>query len=167
MAPRTAARRAKYNENPQMLIRRALPNEAQSLTDLALRSKRAWGYDDDFMERVLPDMVVHEEYLIVEHGLVAEDAGKVIGYAILRVDGVTAHLRDLFVEPDRFGEGVGRALFQEAARLAREYGAESLRLEGDPNAIGFYERMGLRQVGAQPSIVGNGRMLPLMEIDLS
>ncbi|MFY9631974.1 MAG: GNAT family N-acetyltransferase [Candidatus Cybelea sp.] len=147
-------------------LRTAAPEESDALTRLALRSKRAWGYDDDFMQRVMPDMIVQREYLIVEHGIVAERNGKILGYAIVRIDGATAFLRDLFVEPDRFRQGVGRMLFEEAARYAREAGAKQLTLGGDPNAIGFYERLGMRQLGSEPSIVGGGRMLPVMALDL-
>jgi GNAT superfamily N-acetyltransferase len=150
-----------------MLIREAKPEEADDLTRLAVRSKRAWGYDDDFMGRVMPDMIVHREYLLTEHGIVAQEAGMPIGYAIVSVDADRAFLRDLFVEPDRFRQGIGAALFGEAVRFAREQGAESITLGGDPNAIGFYERMGMRQIGYEPSIVGNGRMLPIMTLDIT
>lgn len=149
-----------------MLFRKAHPEEAEVLTALALRSKRAWGYDDAFMESVLPDMVVHPEFLRDEYGLAAEDDGKVVGYAILRVDNDVAVLRDLFVDPGRFRQGIGAALFTRAGDYARDCGAKKLRLSGDPNAVGFYKRLGMVQVGEEPSIVGGGRMLPVMEIDL-
>lgn len=150
-----------------MHLRRALPSEAWALTELALRSKRFWGYDDGFMQRVMPDMIVRPEYLRDEYGIVAEIAGVAVGYAVLRVDGRTAFLRDLFVEPDRMRAGVGGALFREASRIAREQGATTLTLEGDPNAVGFYRRMGMHQVGEEPSIAGEGRMLPVMSLDLT
>lgn len=69
-----------------MLVRDAKPEEADDLTRLAVRSKRAWGYDDDFMERVMPDMIVHPRFLIAEHGMVAEEAGIAVGYAIVSVE---------------------------------------------------------------------------------
>ena len=116
-----------------MLIRNANRTEADDLTRLAIRSKRAWGYDDAFMERVMPDMIVRPDYLIAEHGIVAEEAGTLIGYAIVRIEGDGAYLRDLFVEPDRFRQGIGAALFTEAVCFARERGATSLTLGGDPS----------------------------------
>jgi hypothetical protein len=75
-------------------LRTALPSEVQALTELALRSKRAWRYDERFMELVTPHMVVHPEYLMVEHGVVAEESGVTVGCAIARVDGEYAFLRD-------------------------------------------------------------------------
>lgn len=147
-------------------LRRANAPEAAALTELALRSKRAWGYDDDFMASVMPDMIVHPEYLRDEYGIVAEEHGTTVGYAILRFDGAAAFLRDLFVEPAHFRRGIGTALFSAAAQHARTHGATTLRLDGDPNARGFYQRLGMTHVGEEASIVGGGRMLPIMELDL-
>jgi GNAT superfamily N-acetyltransferase len=149
-----------------LAFRNALPEDAGALTELALRSKRTWGYDERFMELVSPDMVVYSEYLAAEHGIVAEEGGIPVGYAIVRIDGGHASLRDLFVEPHKLRQGVGKALFRETVTYALAFGAQELTLSGDPNAIGFYERMGMRKIGEEPSIVGGGRMLPVMALDL-
>jgi hypothetical protein len=53
-----------------------------------------------------------------------------------------------------------------AVSRARAGGASALELDADPNAVGFYERMGARQVGETPSSVVPGRSLPRMRIDL-
>jgi hypothetical protein len=81
-----------------MTFRKATPEEASALTDLAIRSKHSWGYTDDFMQKVMPDMIVHRKFLEEENGIVAEDGGTTLGYAIVRVDGDEAFLRDLFVK---------------------------------------------------------------------
>jgi hypothetical protein len=56
--------------------------------------------------------------------------------------------------------------FLAAADYARSRGAVALRLGGDPNAKGFYERLGMVQIDEEPSIVGGGRMLPIMHLNL-
>lgn len=150
-----------------MILRTARVEEAEELTSLAVRSKRTWGYDDDFMQRVMPDMIVHPHYLTAEHGIVAEDGGAIVGYAIVRVEADKAFLRNLFVEPNRFREGIGKGLFQESVRFARQRGAKTIILGGDPHAIGFYKRMGMRRIGDEPSLAGGGRMLPIMARDIA
>ncbi|MBV8723056.1 MAG: GNAT family N-acetyltransferase [Candidatus Eremiobacteraeota bacterium] len=147
-------------------MRDARPDEAPILTQLALRSKRAWGYDDAFMAAIMPDMIVEPEYVREERAIVAIEGDVILGYVIVRSDGETAFLRDLFVEPTRFRQGIGKALFGRALEYARERGARSLQLCGDPNARGFYERVGMTKVGEEPSIAGGGRMLPIMELPL-
>ena len=65
------------------------------------------------------------------------------------------------------GKGVGRRLFLHAVETARGRGYKTLQLEADPNAVGFYERMGMHKTGERRSEVdGTPRVLPIMEMDL-
>jgi ribosomal protein S18 acetylase RimI-like enzyme len=65
------------------------------------------------------------------------------------------------------GKGVGKTLFCHALELSRERGYRILHLEADPNAAGFYEKMGMYKVGERHSEVeGQPRILPIMEIRL-
>jgi hypothetical protein len=42
-----------------------------------------------------------------------------------------------------------------------------LQLEADPNAVGFYKRMGMSQIGeVQYELEGQPRSLPIMEMKL-
>lgn len=57
------------------------------------------------------------------------------------------YLEDLFVLPDRRGEGIGRQLLVALARLAVERNCGRLEwsvLDWNEPAIGFYKRMGAR-----------------------
>jgi len=72
--------------------------------------------------------------------LVAADDGGVVGFgAVVERAGVT-HLADLFVLPDRFGEGIGRRL------LAAIFGDAPRRTtfaSSDPRALPLYVRSGM------------------------
>ena len=149
-----------------MLIRPARPDEAETLTQLAIRSKRSWGYDDDFMRRVEPDMIVKPEYIARGFCLIAEEPGRIFGYVLLEMREHEAFLHDLFIEPDCFGQGLGTALFDRAVEYARAQRATRLILQSDPHAEAFYERFGMRCVARAASIVGGGRTLPVMEMQL-
>lgn len=148
------------------MIRPGQPSEAAALTELALRSKRSWGYDADFMRRVLPDMVVTSEDIERGYCIVAEKNGIACAYALASVDGNEVFLRDLFVDPPYFGQGHGSELFRRIVDWARSRGAVRLSLHSDPNSESFYERLGMRTAGEVPSIIGNGRTLPLMQLEL-
>ena len=76
--------------------------------------------------------------------LVAARTGRVLGYAALRGDELTA----VFVRPRAQGAGVGRALVLAAASRARRGGARSLRVLAARAAIEFYAALGFR--GAAP-----------------
>jgi ribosomal protein S18 acetylase RimI-like enzyme len=148
-------------------FRKARPEEAYELTQLALRSKRSWGYDDAFMRAIHEDMVVPREYLERDRAMVAEEDGKILAYAIMRVAGKDAYLRDLFVDPPYMRTGVGSLLFDKMVAFARSRGVQRLTLTADPNAVGFYERYGMRVVGREPSTYVPGRTLPVMAMDLA
>jgi hypothetical protein len=47
---------------------------------------------------------------------------------------------------------------------ARRFGYPTVRIQSDPNAEGFYAKMGARRIGFVESTVSQGRVLPLMEI---
>jgi ribosomal protein S18 acetylase RimI-like enzyme len=64
-------------------------------------------------------------------------------------------------------QGVGKQLFLHATSRSLELGYKILHLEADPNAVAFYEKMGMYKIGERYSeIEGQPRSLPIMEIDL-
>jgi GNAT superfamily N-acetyltransferase len=148
-------------------FRRALPHEAGDLTKLAMLSKQSWGYSDEFMRRVTEDMLVTQSDIAGGHCIVADIDGNVAAYVLVRMEKQDAFLRDLFVHPQYFRRGLGRALFEEALGYARANGAMRLRLDSDPNARAFYERLGMECIGSVPSIIGGGRALPVMAYKIS
>jgi GNAT superfamily N-acetyltransferase len=87
----------------------------------------------------------------------------VLGFHGLRGDDVWW----MFVAPDAMNRGVGRALLADACDVARGAGLRSLRIEAEPNAAGFYERLGARRVGEVESASIKGRVLPLYALDVA
>jgi predicted N-acetyltransferase YhbS len=66
------------------------------------------------------------------------------------------------------GSGIGRALFERSKRRAAERGASVLELSADPNAEGFYARLGAQRIGEIPAGMNGeeNRVLPRMRINL-
>lgn len=149
-----------------VIIDEARAGEADTLTRLALASKRHWGYDDDFMERCHAELTVHERDLEINHVFVARDAHRALGfYQLLPLDDSSVDLDMLFVDPQSIGEGVGGALMRHATMVACGDGALTLRITADPFAVPFYEHFGAVLVGTSiaPS---TGRSLPVYEVVL-
>jgi GNAT superfamily N-acetyltransferase len=144
------------------LLRRAKPEEAAFLTALALRSKAHWGYDAEFMAGAARELILSSESIGRDEVWVIETSdGTVLGYyRVLR--GEPPVLEDLWVEPHRIGTGLGRILWEHAVGVARSTGASYMDLVADPNAVGFYERMGAVHLGEIASAIRPGRMLPRM-----
>jgi N-acetylglutamate synthase-like GNAT family acetyltransferase len=145
-------------------LRPARVDEAEALSALTRRSKQSHGYSDEFMARFMSvgDMVITPESISQNPVMVAEIDGRVAGFAHLKPldhpDAVC--LEDLFIEPDAQGKGVGRVLFDWALATAAERGYDWLEWESDPNAAGFYEKMGGEKIGETKSTLIEGRVLP-------
>ena len=147
-------------------LRDARQNELSSLSELCLRSKAVWGYDDTFMTSCRDELTLHPDELRTTHVQIAERDGAVLGVAQVRVTAEEADLMKLFVEPTLLGSGVGRLLFEWATATARRLGAVRMTIEADPGAASFYERMGARHAGFAPSQSIAGRMLPRLLVEL-
>jgi len=77
-------------------------------------------------------------------------------------------LEHLWVLPAWIGTGLGRTLFEHAMRRAQKLGARVLTIESDPNAEGFYRRMGARRMGENVyELEGEDRVLPVMVVELA
>lgn len=150
-------------------IRPARAEEAPALSELCVRSKAAWGYDETFMALAREALEVSPEQIAAGDVWVATaQAGGLAGVVALgpSEDPNTLDLDKLFVEPRQIRTGVGRALLAHAIIEARHRGAERLTILADPYAAGFYERHGARLIGEAPSDAIPGRSLPLYEVKL-
>ena len=143
----------------------ARPEEAAQLTALARRSKSHWGYEPALLELFASDLEVRPADILAGETWLLEHNGTALGFCRV-IAGDPAVLADLWVDPPAIGLGRGRRLWEVAVMRARAHGAAALELDADPHAVGFYERMGARQVGETPSSVVPGRSLPRMRIDL-
>jgi GNAT superfamily N-acetyltransferase len=151
-----------------MLIIRAVdPNEADALSRIAFAAKSHWGYPERWLEIWKPQLTFDPGYFQSGENWVAAMDEVPVAFYTLWVKLEFAWLENLWVLPEHVGKGIGRWLFLHAMNLSRDLGYKILRLEADPNAAGFYERMGMRKVGERHSeVAGQPRILPVMEIDL-
>jgi ribosomal protein S18 acetylase RimI-like enzyme len=148
-------------------IRRALPEEADILTEIALSAKAHWGYPERWMEIWTPLLTFSAEYFEENESWAAVLDNKPIAFYTLQEKHGTAWIEDLWVLPEYIGQGVGKKLFLHALTRTREMGYQTLQLEADPNAVGFYEKMGMHKIGEQiGEVAGQKRILPVMEMEL-
>jgi GNAT superfamily N-acetyltransferase len=140
-------------------IRQAVPADEPRLRAIGERSKGVWGYEPERLRTWAAGLDLAREIWI------ADDDGEAVGWvAVLPPEDGTCELDDLWIDEPAIGRGAGTALFRFASDQARAWGATSLRWESDPNAVGFYERMGAEVVGETAS--SWGRTLPVMRVAL-
>ncbi len=154
-------------------IRRVEPDadECRLLSNLAIRSKAYWNYNEEFLNACRDELTVRPEFVQDNPTFVIECDGRITGfYSIGQVldkrDDNRCELDYLFVEPKWIGKGLGRRLIEHAKVEARRIGYDLLEIQGDPNAEPFYLAVGAEKIGKRESLSVKGRYLPVYEIDL-
>jgi N-acetylglutamate synthase-like GNAT family acetyltransferase len=150
------------------MIRRASVDEAAVLTTIALDAKRHWGYPEHWIRHWEEDLTISPEFIREHHVYVAEADGEVRGFYALCVSGEKAELEHIWVTPGSIGTGIGKELFLDAMERAAALDVRDVGITSDPNAAGFYRRMGAVEVGeVDAPIDGQPRKLPRLKINPS
>jgi N-acetylglutamate synthase-like GNAT family acetyltransferase len=150
-----------------MEIRRAKPDEARTLTEIAHAAKRYWGYPESWIEHWKTDLTITPNLVANNEVFVAVIDDEIVGCCALALSDSLAELEHMWINPRHMGKGVGCALFEFAKARTEHLHLSALELSADPNAEGFYERMGAVRIGeVQATIDGQPRILPRMKIEL-
>ena len=149
-----------------MRIRRASIEDSATLTQIAHDAKRHWGYPDHWLEAWQDDLTILPEFVDRNPVYVAEIEGDVVGFYALILADDKGELDHLWVTPAHIGTGVGKELFLHAMQTAAKRNAREVEILSDPNAEGFYKKMGAHRIAEDASeIDGQKRALPRLTID--
>ena len=144
-------------------IRHAKPEQQRQLTRLCVRATAQAGYDEAFIDRVMPALTVTMPLITGGYVRVAEnEAGKIVGVVTVTPTAVLgiAQLYGIFVDPPFWKRGIGRVLFEAAVTRAKELKAGALMIHAEPSAEGFYKRMGAIRIGEGPFYYSPELILP-------
>jgi GNAT superfamily N-acetyltransferase len=116
------------------------------------------------VERYRADLLQHPEAIHLplaqlqkQQVRVAEVGGQITGFSAL-IPGLPGvqQLDGLFVEPESWRRGIGRALIEDAARCARAEGAAAIEVFANEDAKAFYARLGFVSLGVIQTQFGPG-----------
>ena len=141
-----------------LIIRPALPGDANSVGYLAQQFAnylRELGDTTEF--KLTAEAYLHDGFGKTRAfaGLLAEDAGKVVGYLLYHFgyDSDAAsrnmHIVDLYVDASARRRGVGKTLMSRAASIGRDAGVEEMIwsvYKGNRIAARFYQRLGAERI---------------------
>lgn len=130
------------NPAESLTLRLAVPEEHEELEELQRRASLE-------LPEYRDQLIAHPDAIYLPHGqiangqvIVAELDGHIAGFAAV----VGGELDGLFVEPDLWGRGIGRALADAATHEARRRGL-TLKVIANPRARRFYEHCGFKAEG--------------------
>ena len=149
-----------------MKIRKASTEDAAELTRIAHDAKRHWGYPEHWIQHWQDDLTITPDYVAANRVYVAEGDGDLLGFYALIMGKEKAELDHIWVLPSRLGTGVGKELFLHAMQIAAGERVSEVEILSDPNAEGFYRKMGAHRTGEEVSeIDGQPRSLPRLTIN--
>ena len=152
------------------VIRAADPAEHQLLTVISFRSKSYWAYPEEYFQIWNDELTITPSYIQQNEVFVCELEEKVVGYyalveltEALVFSGVELEaglwLDHMFIRPESIGTGLGQTLFLHCRSRLSKREATRLNILADPNALGFYLKMGCVYCGDYPSSIP-GRTTP-------
>ena len=153
-------------------IRPARPDEAGVLTEIAHAAKRHWGYPENWIAHWKTDLTITPDFIANNEMFVAVSGEEIVGCCAIVLSELPsgdslAELEHMWIKPEHMGTGVGRALFMHAREHSADLKVPAMELSADPNAEGFYRRMGAKRIGeVQSEIEGKPRVLPRMSVNL-
>ena len=137
------------NHADSLTLRLARPEEHEELEDLQRRASLE-------LPEYRDQLILHPDAIYLPEGqiangqvIVAEIGGEIAGFAAV----VGGELDGLFVEPDLWGHGIGRALVDAATHEARKKGL-TLKVIANPRARRFYESCGFTIEGDEETRFG-------------
>jgi len=144
-------------------IRDASIEEQRELTQLCVRATMQTGYDEAFIDRVMPGLTIAVPLIaggcvqVAQRG--ADEVVGVVTVTTTALQGI-ALLYGIYVEPTHWRREVGRVLFRAAANRAKALKAGALMIYSEPSAEGFYRRMGATRIGEGPFYYSPEIVLP-------
>jgi GNAT superfamily N-acetyltransferase len=152
--------------SPTTNVRLANSHEAALLTRIALEAKQYWGYPEHWIKKWESDLTISEDFIRDNQVYVYERDQQICGFYALCINGERAELEHMWVAPPYIGTGVGKELFLDAMDRSTAMNIRRIDITADPNAAGFYERMGATRTGDIVSEMdGQPRILPRMSIE--
>lgn len=143
-------------------VREARVEEAEVISEIAILSKAYWNYSREFIQACKEDLTIDETYMKQNYVFVVETEEEVIGFFAFQ-RGEQDSLDFFYLHPNYIGKQVGKKMWKSILKKAKELNITSFTIDSDPNAKGFYEKMGAVQIGETPSTVSKDRNLPLMK----
>jgi maltose O-acetyltransferase len=161
----------------KITIHKASPDDSSELRAISFAAKRVWNYPDSYFEVWKNELTITPDYIQKNIVNVAEYEGETLGYySIVQVEQDfwagqvfvrAGHwLEHIFIKPRVIKQGIGTELIRHAEEACKELGLKQIYIFSDPNAKGFYEKIGAKYLGESPSSI-EGRTVSLFELKIT
>ena len=163
------------------MIRKAKPGEQDHLTEISFASKKYWDYPSDFFTIWQDELTITADYIRNNNVYVYESDDQISAYYSLKILEKDLHIGEveftagvwldhMFVQPQSIKKSIGTQLFKHCificSTLDMPQNFSSLHILADPNAAGFYLKLGCKYMQEYPSSIA-GRTTPYLKYNLT
>jgi N-acetylglutamate synthase-like GNAT family acetyltransferase len=135
---------------------KATPEDSVPLSETAIQSKKYWGYSDELIRSWMPELEITKTYIEKDTVVKIFQESVFIGFfGLSRVDEQTIALDHLWLVPEYIQKGFGKVIFEQIRQEAQAQHYKTITIISDPNANGFYEKMGGKEIERIPSSIPN------------
>ncbi len=148
-------------------IKKIRPNN-EILNNIMMRSLAVWGYSPKQIEGAVEALEITEEFLGKSICYVAELNDLIKGFFCIEPNQI-GELSEakFYIEPDSMRLGLGTILWNKVIYELKNEEVKYFKFLIDPNAQGFYEKLGAVKVAEQPSDIIEGYMIPIMKYTIT
>ncbi len=126
------------NNATGLRIRPAQIGESDDLTQLAIDSKAHWNYTPEQIQMWRAELTVPIDAITSGRTYVGEIDYNIVAMMVLTPAALKWRLDYFFVAPAQIGQGIGKAMFQQAIDMAKKGGARAVTIDADPHDESFY-----------------------------
>ncbi len=150
------------------VIKKVRPDNTTILNNIMARSLAMWGYTPQQIEKAAEVLKITEEFLDKSVCYVAKIDDLIKGFFCIAPNRSEALSEAKFyIEPDSIRLGLGTKLWNKVIHELRTEEVRCFKFLIDPNAQGFYEKLGAIRIGEQLSDVTEGYMIPIMKYNIT
>ncbi|WP_162263960.1 MULTISPECIES: GNAT family N-acetyltransferase [Legionella] len=129
------------------------------------QSKAVWNYSESFLNVFMEKYGVKPSFLEREEIVLFEKDQSLVGLYAFKINEQSAAELDLFfINSNHIRQGLGKQIWQHAINFASTKGWLKFELVSDPNAEGFYLKMGAKSLRKFESFPG--RFVPVLSVSL-
>lgn len=144
----------------------AISADSELLSETCKASKKIWGYSDELIQLWKSDLEISEAYILNNKVVKVYDGESFVGFfAIKFSENENPEIDHLWLKPENIRRNYGREIFKFMTNFLSSNNYKMVTLIAEPNAIGFYEKMGGINIGKFESKV-SGRFLDIYEYRL-
>lgn len=140
-------------------IRQAVTADLPILNTISVASKSYWKYPEEWINAWKRDLTITPTDLEDMRVNVAEIDNYIVGFGAIKENESEYEIMHLWVFPDFMTQGIGKIILQSLIKSTIPN--KPIKVESDPNAYGFYTKMGFNKVGEIQSYPED-RYLPVL-----